>query len=66
MVDTEGPIEVASQQNYGQRGEDRTIDQIVLELRRYNVSVGALGGWLSTSVMQTIIQRRGNQQLHHK
>jgi len=42
MVDTEGPVEVASQRSGGQRGEDRKIDQIVLELRRYNVSVGAL------------------------
>ena len=42
MVDTEGPVEVASQRNDCQRGEDRKIDQIVLELRRYNVSVGTL------------------------
>ena len=39
MVDTEGPVDIAS---YGQRGEDRKIDQIVLELMRFGVSVGAL------------------------
>ena len=42
MVDTEGPIEIASQQHSNQRGEDRKIDQIVLELINYGVSVGAL------------------------
>ena len=42
MVDTEGPIEVVSQQCDDWRNEDRKIDKIVPELRRYNVSMGAL------------------------
>ena len=33
MVDTEGPIEVASQRN--ERGEDRKVDLVVGELARY-------------------------------
>ena len=37
MVDTEGPVEVASQ-----RGEDRKVDQIVCELERYDIVVGTL------------------------
>ena len=41
MVDTEGCIEVASQTN-GKRGEDRKVDQVVGELARYDVVVGAL------------------------
>ena len=41
MVDTEGPVDIAS---YGQRGEDRKIDQIVLELMRFGVSVGGFTG----------------------
>ena len=40
MVDTEGPIEVASQRN--ERGEDRKVDLVVGELARYNVVIGAL------------------------
>lgn len=35
MVDTEGPIEVASQGT--ERGEDRKVDLVVSELARYNV-----------------------------
>ena len=42
MVDTEGPVEVASQWADGQRGEDRKVDQIVCELERYDIVVGAL------------------------
>ena len=42
MVDTEGPIEIASNQHSHRRGEDRKVDQIVLELMNYGVSVGAL------------------------
>lgn len=42
MVDTEGSIEVASQRTGGQRGEERKVDQIVCELERYDVTVGAL------------------------
>ena len=37
MVDTEGPVEVASQ--HSQRGEDRKVDQV---LGRYDIVVGAL------------------------
>ena len=42
MVDTEGPLEVASQRADGQSGEDRKVDQILCELERYDVVVGAL------------------------
>ena len=35
MVDTEGPVEIASSR--GVRGEDRKVDLIVREIRRYNV-----------------------------
>ena len=40
MVDTEGPIEVASQWN--ERGEDRKVDLVVGKLARYGVVIGAL------------------------
>ena len=40
MVDTEGPIKVASQGT--ERGEERKVDQVVCELARYDVIVGAL------------------------
>ena len=40
MVDTEGPIEVASQN--AKRGEDRKVDQVVCNLERYGVMVAAL------------------------
>ena len=40
MVDTGGPNEVASHRE--NRGEDRKVDQVVCELARYNVAVGAL------------------------
>ena len=42
MVDTEGPVEVVSQRADSQRGEDRKVDQIVCELERYDIVVGAL------------------------
>ena len=42
MVDTDGSVEVASQRADGQRGEKRKVDQIVCELERYDVVVGAL------------------------
>ena len=42
MVDTEGSVEVASQRADGQRGEDRKVDQLVCELERYDIVVGAL------------------------
>ena len=40
MVDTEGPIEVASQWN--ERGEDRKVGLVVGKLARYDVVIGAL------------------------
>ena len=40
MVDTDGPIEVASQS--AERGEDRKVDQVVYELAKYGVVVGVL------------------------
>ena len=39
MVDTEGLIEVASR--LGQRGEDRRVDLIEMELKRYDAKVAA-------------------------
>ena len=49
VVDTGGLVEVASQRADGQRGK---IDQIVLELRRYNVSMGGLQEtkWLGNEI----------------
>ena len=40
MVDTEGPVEIASSR--GDKGEDRKVDLIVQDMRRYNVKVTAL------------------------
>ncbi len=40
MVDTEGPVEVASQGT--ERGEERKVDWVVREQSRYDVVVGAL------------------------
>ena len=40
MVDTEGPVEIASSR--GDREEDRKVDLIMREMRRYNVKVTAL------------------------
>ena len=40
MVDTESPIEVASQWN--ENGEDRKVDLVVGEQARYDVVIGAL------------------------
>ena len=42
MVDTEGPVEIASQRADSHRGEDRKVNLIVNELRRYDVRVAAL------------------------
>ena len=42
MVNSEDPVEVESRRSNEQRGEDRKIVLIALELRRHNVSVGAL------------------------
>ena len=39
MVDTEGSVAIASTRKNGQRGEDRKVDMVVGELRRYNVKV---------------------------
>ena len=40
MVDTEGPVEIASSR--GDRGEDKKVDLMVREMRRFNVKVTAL------------------------
>ena len=52
MVDTEGPIEVASR--CGQRGEDRKVDLIEMELKRYDMKVAALQEtkWFGSEVYQ--------------
>ena len=42
MVDTEGPVEIASQRADSHRGEDRKVNLIVNELNRYDVKVAAL------------------------
>ena len=42
MVDTEGPIEIASRRQDKRRGEDRKVDWIVRELKRYNMKVAGL------------------------
>ena len=42
MVDTEGSVVIASTRKNGQRREDRKLDLVVGELRRYNVSVAGL------------------------
>ena len=39
MVDTEGPVEIASSR--GDRGQDRKVDLIMREMRRYNMKVTA-------------------------
>jgi len=53
MVDTVGPVDIAS---CGQRGEDRKIDQIVLELMRFNVVLGALQEtkWFGDNVYEVL------------
>ena len=42
MVDTEGPVEIPSQRADSHRGEDRKVNLIVNELKRYDVKVAAL------------------------
>ena len=42
MIDTVGCIEIPSRQQDGQRGEDRKVDLIVDELRRYKIKVAGL------------------------
>ena len=52
MVDTKGPVEIASQRADSHRGEDRKVNLIVNELRRYDVKVAALQGtkWFGSKV----------------
>ena len=42
MVDTEGSVAIASRRQDGQRGEERKVDLVVRELKRYNVKVHGL------------------------
>ena len=42
MVDTEGPVAILLVQGRMDRGEDRKVDLVVGELRRYNVKVAGL------------------------
>ena len=42
MVDTEGSVTIASRRQDGQRGEERKVDLVVRELKRYNVKVAGL------------------------
>ena len=54
MVDTDGPVEVASAKVDGQRGEQRKVDLIVNEMKRYGVKVAALQEtkWFGCEVYQ--------------
>ena len=54
MVDTEGPVEIASQRADSHRGEDRNVNLIVNELKRYDVKVAALQEtkWCGSEVYQ--------------
>ena len=53
-MDTDGPVEVASAKTDGQRGEQRKVDLIVNEMKRYGVKVDALQEtkWLWCEVYQ--------------
>ena len=42
MVDTDGPVEVASLKVDGQRGEQRKVDLVVNEMKKYDIKVAAL------------------------
>ena len=42
LFDSEGPVETARQGGDTAQGEDCRIDQVVMELNRYNVKVAAL------------------------
>ena len=42
MVDIDGSVEVASVRADGQRGEQRKVDLIVQEMKRYDVKMAAL------------------------
>ena len=52
MVDTEGPVEIASSRV--DKGEDRKVDLIMREMRRYNVKVTALHEtkWFGSEVIE--------------
>ena len=54
MVDTDGPVEIASQRADSHRGEDRKVHLIVNELKRYDVKVAALQEtkWFGSEVYQ--------------
>ena len=54
MVDTDGPVEVASAKVDGQRGEQRKVDLIVNEMKRYGVKVATLQEtkWFGCEVYQ--------------
>ena len=54
LVDTEGLVEIASSR--GDRGEDRKVDLIVREMRRYNVKVTALQEtqWFGSEVYRVV------------
>ena len=54
MVDTEGPVEIASSR--GDRGKDRKVYLIVREMRRYNVKVTALHEtkWFGSEVYRVL------------
>ena len=54
MVDTEGSIEEANLQTHGHRGEDRKVDLIVNELKRYNVTTAVLQEtkWFGSEIYQ--------------
>ena len=41
MVDTEGSVAIVSTRKNGQRGEDKKVDLVIGELRRYKCE----GGW---------------------
>ena len=42
VVDAVGLLAIASRKQNGQRGEDRKVDLVVRELKRYNVKVAGL------------------------
>ena len=54
MMDTDGPVEVASAKVDGQRGEQRKVDLIVNEMKRYGMKVAALQEtkWFACEVYQ--------------
>ena len=54
MMDTDGPVEVASVKLDGQRGEQRKVDLIMNEMKRYGMKVAALQEtkWFGCEVYQ--------------